>query len=485
MDLAHLQDVIDRTYGERDRERGVPSTVAWWPRRSVSSPGRPQGQPRPARARVRRRARLGGVARQPARRRPHPRGAALRRRVPTVFGDALHLPLSVRPYDGARRGCPRAAPGGGASPCRKPSSAGWSVAASPDWCAGGAFVAARGRARLRRRRAVAARAGVGVRRAVHHRPRARRPVRPARRAARRRAGCPAPVGPCSCSSGSRPSWSGRPGSSSAGVVGQPPRSAPRSPRASTPSTRGSRPRHRHRQRRVDHRAARVRGGAGVRGLLNALGRRLLERRRTGYRCRDRRLPRLLRARRLDRPDPLGGRPRRGRLRDRRRRRRRRGGGRARLLLGAHAVGRRHGRAHRRHRVGDGHPARLHHRRGHAGHVVRALRRGHRVGRLRDPDRLGLQRYRGGGRDARRHPRGAEHRADDRARPAGRSGPEPAPHRRPRGDDHRRSRGRDARRGAGLAGGRRGAHRAPPPRDRGSRRCRSRSDADDPAPLAQT
>ena len=29
MDLAHLQDVIHRTYGERDRERGVPSTVAW------------------------------------------------------------------------------------------------------------------------------------------------------------------------------------------------------------------------------------------------------------------------------------------------------------------------------------------------------------------------------------------------------------------------------------------------------------------------
>ena len=29
MDLAHLQDVIERTYGERDRERGVPSTVAW------------------------------------------------------------------------------------------------------------------------------------------------------------------------------------------------------------------------------------------------------------------------------------------------------------------------------------------------------------------------------------------------------------------------------------------------------------------------
>ena len=29
MDLAHLQDVIERTYGDRDRERGVPSTVAW------------------------------------------------------------------------------------------------------------------------------------------------------------------------------------------------------------------------------------------------------------------------------------------------------------------------------------------------------------------------------------------------------------------------------------------------------------------------
>lgn len=29
MDLAHLQDVIERTYGARDRARGVPSTVAW------------------------------------------------------------------------------------------------------------------------------------------------------------------------------------------------------------------------------------------------------------------------------------------------------------------------------------------------------------------------------------------------------------------------------------------------------------------------
>jgi NTP pyrophosphatase (non-canonical NTP hydrolase) len=29
VDLAQLQDVIERTYGERDRARGVPSTVAW------------------------------------------------------------------------------------------------------------------------------------------------------------------------------------------------------------------------------------------------------------------------------------------------------------------------------------------------------------------------------------------------------------------------------------------------------------------------
>ena len=29
MTLAELQDVIERTYGGRDRERGVPATVAW------------------------------------------------------------------------------------------------------------------------------------------------------------------------------------------------------------------------------------------------------------------------------------------------------------------------------------------------------------------------------------------------------------------------------------------------------------------------
>ena len=29
MDLAELQDVIERTYGDRDRQRGVPATVAW------------------------------------------------------------------------------------------------------------------------------------------------------------------------------------------------------------------------------------------------------------------------------------------------------------------------------------------------------------------------------------------------------------------------------------------------------------------------
>lgn len=29
MELSELQDVIERTYGDRDRERGVPATVAW------------------------------------------------------------------------------------------------------------------------------------------------------------------------------------------------------------------------------------------------------------------------------------------------------------------------------------------------------------------------------------------------------------------------------------------------------------------------
>lgn len=29
MDLAELQDVIQRTYGDRDHARGVPATVAW------------------------------------------------------------------------------------------------------------------------------------------------------------------------------------------------------------------------------------------------------------------------------------------------------------------------------------------------------------------------------------------------------------------------------------------------------------------------
>jgi NTP pyrophosphatase (non-canonical NTP hydrolase) len=29
VDLTRLQDIIERTYGDRDRDRGVPSTVAW------------------------------------------------------------------------------------------------------------------------------------------------------------------------------------------------------------------------------------------------------------------------------------------------------------------------------------------------------------------------------------------------------------------------------------------------------------------------
>jgi NTP pyrophosphatase (non-canonical NTP hydrolase) len=29
VDLSEFQSIIERTFGERDRERGVPSTVAW------------------------------------------------------------------------------------------------------------------------------------------------------------------------------------------------------------------------------------------------------------------------------------------------------------------------------------------------------------------------------------------------------------------------------------------------------------------------
>jgi NTP pyrophosphatase (non-canonical NTP hydrolase) len=29
VELAQLQDVIERTYGERDRQRGIPASVAW------------------------------------------------------------------------------------------------------------------------------------------------------------------------------------------------------------------------------------------------------------------------------------------------------------------------------------------------------------------------------------------------------------------------------------------------------------------------
>jgi NTP pyrophosphatase (non-canonical NTP hydrolase) len=29
MEISELQDVIERTFGDRDRARGVPSTVAW------------------------------------------------------------------------------------------------------------------------------------------------------------------------------------------------------------------------------------------------------------------------------------------------------------------------------------------------------------------------------------------------------------------------------------------------------------------------
>ena len=66
MHLDTLQDVIDRTYGDRDRERGVPRNrrLAVRGGRRVGA-GRAQGHPRPAAGRIRRRAGMGRDACQP------------------------------------------------------------------------------------------------------------------------------------------------------------------------------------------------------------------------------------------------------------------------------------------------------------------------------------------------------------------------------------------------------------------------------------
>ena len=65
--------------------------------------GGAQGRPRPARARVRRRAGVGRVAGQPGRRRPHRGRAAVRRGVPAVRVDAVRLPLRPRAVVGRVR----------------------------------------------------------------------------------------------------------------------------------------------------------------------------------------------------------------------------------------------------------------------------------------------------------------------------------------------------------------------------------------------
>ena len=80
--------------------------------------------------------------------------------------------------------CPSAAPWRRCVAVREARSAGWSVAASPGLVRWGTrVVAARGRARVRGRRAVAAVAGVRLRRAPGPRRRARGALRPARRPA--------------------------------------------------------------------------------------------------------------------------------------------------------------------------------------------------------------------------------------------------------------------------------------------------------------
>ena len=97
VELAALQDVIERTYGERDRARGIPSTVAWLAEElgELAQAVR-KGTPGRAGARVRRRAGLGGDARQPARHRPDGRRRPLRRRLPALRRPPVRLPDLAR-----------------------------------------------------------------------------------------------------------------------------------------------------------------------------------------------------------------------------------------------------------------------------------------------------------------------------------------------------------------------------------------------------
>ena len=72
MDLSTLQQTMELTYGERDRDRGVPSAVAWLAEEvGELARGGPQGEPCRSTRGVRRCFGVDGVAGKPDRRRSH------------------------------------------------------------------------------------------------------------------------------------------------------------------------------------------------------------------------------------------------------------------------------------------------------------------------------------------------------------------------------------------------------------------------------
>ncbi len=116
MQLREFQDVIARTYLERDAARGVAGDdrVARGRGRRARVGGA-QGLSRRAGARDGRRARLAGLARQPARHRLRRSDRPLRQRMPEVWGDPLpRVPsrenwCASRPYRADSRQLGRAA----------------------------------------------------------------------------------------------------------------------------------------------------------------------------------------------------------------------------------------------------------------------------------------------------------------------------------------------------------------------------------------
>ena len=98
MQLRELQDVIARTYLERDTERGVAVTIAWLAEEvgELATRGA-QGLARGAGARDGRRAGVARVAREPARHRLRRGDRALRERVPEVRGDPVRVPVTSLP----------------------------------------------------------------------------------------------------------------------------------------------------------------------------------------------------------------------------------------------------------------------------------------------------------------------------------------------------------------------------------------------------